>query len=160
MKNYKLLESYRTGGLDLKTDKTLDQISSELKQKLVDFISEKFLNKYLTDQSTIKRLNENLLRKIKNEYNTITLPYFYILESINLCVEVEMSDKQTEFINGQKFGEKKFSQLLNEGGFERPEPIKKFAISEKEFSNEISKFIEGYTSNFEVSDDSIKIEIL
>jgi hypothetical protein len=160
MENYKILESYRIGTLQLKNDKDLDEVSKQLKSKVRENISEKFLQKFLKSEKTITKIENNLDKQIKTEFNSISIPYFYILESINLCIEVEMSDSHTQFTNGQKFGEKKFSDIQNNGGFENPQPIKKFTISEKEFIGEITSLVEKYTRNFEITEDSVKIEVV
>ena len=77
-----------------------------------------------------------------------------------MCVEVEMSDSQSKFYENKKFAEKKFSDLLNDGGFDKPEPVKKFAISEKVFKKDLEFFIEKLTKNFFSTEDSIKIEVI
>jgi hypothetical protein len=94
---------------------------------------------------------------LREEYNTLTIPYFYILENINLCIEVEMSEDIVLKEKNQKFGETKFSQIL-ESGISKLEPINRFSISEKQFLKDITDLISEFTNVYEVSDESIKLE--
>ena len=135
----------------------LDQVSKEFKTELVNFIYEKFIEKNVVDNNTRSKLKTNISKFIKNEYNTLSLPYFYILESINLCVEVEMSERHQNFYDSKKFGERKFSEIL-ENGVDFIEPINRFAISEKKFSNDLISYVKNYTPNFEIDGEILKIE--
>ena len=63
----------------------LDQVSKEFKTELVNFIYEKFIEKNVVDNNTRSKLKTNISKFIKNEYNTLSLPYFYILES-RFCI--------------------------------------------------------------------------
>jgi len=157
MDNSKLLESYKNGELRNVNSDTLDKISQGLKSKIIDFINEEFFKVKLTNQNTIKNLTSNLDKFLISEHNSLTIPYFYILESLNLCIEVEMSDEHSKYYENKKFGELKISDILN-NGIENPQPIKKFAVSEKEFLSKISMFIENYTDEYKIEIDSIKID--
>lgn len=160
MSELKLLESYKSKKNTNQNPEYLDNVAKEFKNEIKKHISVNFFDKFIKESSTRTKLNSNLDKHISIEFNSISIPYFYILESLNLCVEVEMSDDHSKFLENQKFGHSKFSDILNKGGFDEPEPIKKFAISEKKFFESLLGFISNYTQNFEVYDDSIKIEII
>ncbi len=135
----------------------LDKVAKEFSSEIINFINEQFIEPNISDLSTKKRLKDNISKFIKREYNTVNVPYFYILENINLCVEVEMSEKQIENDKSKKFGDVKFTQIL-ENGMQKSEPIKRFAISEKLFSQKLLSFVERYTTDYDVDVDTIKIE--
>jgi hypothetical protein len=159
MKTQELLESYKNGNLKNIDIPTIGILTEGMKMMVIDFINQKFIVPNLKNQNTQSKLFSNLKKFIVIEHNILDIPYFYILESLNLCIEVEMSDLQTKFYEEQKFIGKKLTDILNNGGFEEPEPIKKFAISEKVFLGQLEKLVESYTHNFEVSVSSIKIQI-
>jgi hypothetical protein len=155
MKSSKILESYRNGYL-LNAEE-LDKVPREFKIVLIDFLKEKYLDNNLKNKKSIEKLSDIFGKKIINEHNTMKVPYFDVLENINLCIEVEMSDQIVEEEGSQKFGETKFSQIL-ESGISTSNPINRFAISEKSFKSSLEDFISIYTNEFEVVGDSIKIE--
>jgi hypothetical protein len=135
----------------------LDKVAKEFSFEIINYINEEFIDSKISDSSTKKRLKDNISKLIKREYNTLSVPYFYILENINLCVEVEMSERQIKEDNSQKFGDVKFTQIL-ENGMQKSEPIRRFDISEKVFSQKLVNFVEKYTLDYDVDIDTIKIE--
>jgi hypothetical protein len=158
MNNFKLLESYKNQ-TPIKSSNVdfLDGVTKEFKSLIIEGVKNNFLSKYLKDEKVIKKLCENLNKQIGLDYNSMTIPYFHILENLNLCVEVEMSQDQILFEDNQKFGQKKFTDIL-ESGIERPTPINRFAISESKFKDFLVDLTQNYTNDFEVTEDSIKIE--
>jgi len=157
MNKFSLLEKY--GQINDKNSNYLDSVAVEFKEKIVEHIKVNFMQGNVTDDKSIERLVKKFNNLVSVEYNTVTVPYFYILENLNLCVEVEMSNNVTEFEKNQKFLEKKFSDIL-QNGIESPTPIKRSAISEKKLLDSLESLIESYTQNYEITGDSIKIEFL
>jgi len=155
MKRYKLLEMFKEGSS--KKPEFLDNVASDFKKMIIDFITENYFNENIKSEKTKQKLTKILESNIKSEYNTLTIPYFQILENINLCIEVEMSETQSIFESNQKFGERKFSEIMA-SGIDKSEPINRFSISENKFIKSLEKVITEFTKNYEVSQDSIKIE--
>jgi hypothetical protein len=120
-------------------------------------LNEKYLSKNLKNAKTIDTLKKKFENLIRVEHNTIDIPYYYILENINLCLEVEKSNQIIENEQKQKFGELKFSHIM-ENGLTDKEHINRFMISEKSFLNDILSFISGVTKDIVINEDSIKIE--
>ena len=142
---------------DNKSVQLLENVTKEFSIMLVETIRNEFLKTNLKDQKTIDRLSRKILKDLKIDSNEIKVPYFDILENLNLCIEVEMSGNQVSFLESQKFGETKFTDIL-ERGMDTPEPIKRFAISEKHFISRLLPTIQKYTEDFEMTGDSIRIE--
>ncbi len=140
-----------------KTPIYLESVSKKFKSLLVKYIKEEYIDNILNDPFTKEKLSENISKFIKTEYNSVDVPYFYILESLNLCVEVEMSQNQTTIEKNKKFAEKKFSEIL-EKGMDFVEPIKRFALSEKKFKEGLTSFISKHTEDYTFDGESIKIE--
>lgn len=141
----------------VRTPDFLDKVALEFKKELIKNINQDIIQENIDDKKTIEKLNTLLNKFVKNEFNVLEVPYFEILENINLCVEVEMSEKAVNKQNSQRFGEVKFSQIMV-NGIEQSMPVKRFAISEKLFLESLVSFIEKYTNEYNISDDRIKIE--
>jgi len=157
MKKFSLLEKY--GQTNDKNANYLDSVAVEFKERIVEHIKSSFIKANVSDDKSIERLVKKFNNLIIVEYNTVTVPYFYILENLNLCVEVEMSNNITEFENNKKFLEKKFSDIL-ENGLDSPKIVRRSSISEKKLVDSLKSLIESYTKNYEMTEDSIKIEFL
>lgn len=140
---------------NLSTD--LISVCEEFKSKLIPHIVENVVIEKISHPQLIKTITSNLERIIKNEYNTLSIPYFYILESINLSIEVEQTDKIVREKENTKFGQYKFSDF--EKGDLFPKYVaERFSISEKKFINILEDFAKQYTNEIEISDEIMKIE--
>lgn len=157
MERYRSLATYKSN--ENKNAKYLEVVTKEFKEKITEFISESFVEDSINDEITKKTIIKNIKKIVKEEYNTLEIPYFYILENINLCVEVEMSKNLMIQESSKKFAETKFSDILN-GGVQKFEPIKRFAISEKKFLEKLVDFIEKFTESYKITDETIKIEFV
>jgi hypothetical protein len=74
-----ILENYREGN----PTSDLISVSKEFKSKLISHIVKNVVLEKISNPQLIKTITSNIERIIKNEYNTLSIPYFYILESIN-----------------------------------------------------------------------------
>lgn len=158
MNKFKILESYKNQSpTKLNRVDFLDGVTKEFKSLIIEDVKSNFLTKYLKDEKTIKKFCENLHKQIRLDYNSINIPYFHILENLNLCIEVEMSQDQILFEDSQVFGKKKFTDIL-ESGIETSVPINRFAISESKFKGFLVDLAKNYTEDFELTEDSLKIE--
>jgi hypothetical protein len=156
MKISKILESYKENQI---TDpRQLDLVAVDLKKITINFLSERYLTNHLKNVKTIDTLKKKFENLIKVEHNTLNIPYYYILENINLCLEVEKSSQIIENEDKLKFGELKFSQIM-ENGLTEKEHINRFMISEKSFLNDILSFVSDLTKDIEVNEEFIKIEL-
>lgn len=155
MKTSKLLESYKKR--EITEPNQLDLVSREFKNIFIDFIEKTYLSTNISNQHIVEKLRSKFGSLIKVEYNTISIPYYYLLENINLCVEVEMSNDISNREQQKKFGKVKFSEIL-ESGIQKLPKIKRFANSEEIFVENIKDFIKLYTNDFSIDEDSIKIE--
>ena len=152
MKN-SILENYREG--DLTTD--LISVSKEFKSKLIPHIVKNVVLEKISNPQLIKKITSNLEKLIKNEYNTLSIPYFYILESINLSIEVEQTDVIVRESENTKFGQFKFSDF-EKGEIFPKYVVESFSISEKKFLSILEDFTKIYTNNVDISDEVMKIE--
>lgn len=156
MKTKKLMESYLNR--EEFTPEMLDNLSLEFKGEVVKLISDEFIQNYIKSEKTRIKLQENLTKTISTEHNTVYIPYYEILENINLCVEVESSDDAMVSEVQKKFGETKFSEILVSGNIYQKKKINRFEISEKIFLESLLEFIGSHTNEFVLTEDSIKIE--
>jgi hypothetical protein len=158
MNKFKILESYKNQTPTKSSQVNfLDGVTREFKSFIIESVKSNFLKKYLKDEKTIKKFCENLDKQIRLDCNSMNIPYFHILENLNLCVEVEMSQDQILFEDSQVFGKKKFSDIL-ESGIQTSIPINRFAISESKFKGFLVDLVKSYTKDFELTEDSLKIE--
>ena len=155
MKDYNLLESYRDNSINQPNE--LDKVAKIFKKFVIKHIENKFVNENITDEKIKMRFVKNLNSYIKEEYNTLEIKYYEILENLNLCIEVEMSNQQVIQESNLKFAETKFSEIMI-NGFNSPTPINRFALSEKLFVNYIKNIVETYTQDFTIDEEIIKIE--
>lgn len=155
MKVGKLLESY-IDRKDLNSD-LLDGVATDFKKLLIDYINEEYLSKKIQSDSTRNRVSKNIDGLIKQEHNSIKVPYYHILENINLCIEVEMSHKVVNEEKTETFGKYKFSQIL-ESGFNERGLINRFEIDELVFLNDLKNLVSKFTREFEISEESIIIQ--
>jgi len=156
MESKKLLESYLKGGEF--TPDMLDSLSLQFKSKIMGLISDEFIQNYVKSKMTQERILKTLEKKILTEYNTIQIPYYEILQNINLCIEVESSTDIVDSENVKKFGETKFSEILIQKNSHKNQNINRFKISEKIFLEILMEFIKPYTENIVLTEDSIKLE--
>ena len=155
MKDYNLLESYRDNSINQPNE--LDKVAKIFKKFVIKHIENKFVNENITDEKIKMRFVKNLNSYIKEEYNTLEIKYYEILENLNLCIEVEMSNQQVIQESNLKFAETKFSEIMI-NGLNSPTPINRFALSEKLFVNYIKNIVETYTQDFIIDEETIKIE--
>lgn len=135
----------------------LISVCEEFKSKITLHLVENLLIEKISHPQLIKKITSNLQKLIKTEYNTVSIPYFYILESINLSIEVEQNDKIVRESQNIKFGQFKFTDF--EKGEIFPNKIaEKFSISEKKFLGILEDFTRVYTDDIDISDDVMKIE--
>jgi hypothetical protein len=155
MKISKMLETYSVGtSMDTKT---LDLITNEFKDLIIEIIYEKYLLTKISDQKTRDVLRKNISKLITQEHNTLTIHHYNILENLNLCIEVEMSDKIVKNESNDTFGKYKFSDIL-ERGISEKEQINRFEISESKFLTDLEDVIRKFTNDVSIGVDSILIE--
>lgn len=142
---------------DVTNPNPLEIKTLQFKKVIIDFIKEQYVMNYLDNQKTHEKFIKNLEKNIKEEHNTINLPYYYILENLNLCIEVEDSETLVNEEKNEKFGQVKFSDIMK-SGISNPKPINRFTISEKQFLSDLSMKISEYTQDYSTTEDSIKIE--
>lgn len=140
-----------------KSSQFLDQVTKEFKYETIRFINENFILPNINDSKVSKQLTSNLDKFIKEEFNTLDVPHYQILENINLCIEVEIRKNLKSKIDSQKFGETKFSQIL-ENGIQKYESVNKFLITEKKFMDSLVSFTKVYTQDIIDDGESLKIE--
>lgn len=155
MKISKILESYLNQ--DAMDSKKLDDVSKEFKKLIINFINEQFVQKKINDENTRNQIVKNIDKLIVLEYNTLKIPYYHILENLNLCIEVESSDRLVNESRNESFGKYKFTEIL-ENGFEKKETIDRFSIKESIFLKEIQNLVSEFTTDFKVDEDSLIIE--
>jgi hypothetical protein len=140
-----------------KNSSFLDEVTQEFKKETIRFINDKFINPNIKDIQTAEKLGSNLNKFIKDEFNTLVIPHYQILENINLCIELEIRKKIQSKIDSQKFGEKKFTEIL-ENGLQRFEPTENHLISEKKFVDSLVSFTKGFTQDIDDDGEFLKIE--
>lgn len=145
-------------GSILQNNKKYFSQTETFKSKLILHIVKNIILEKISHPQLVRKITSNLENLIKLEYNTVSVPYFYILESINLSIEVEQIDNIERVKDGLKFGEVKFSEIQN--GLTQDERIvEKFSISEKKFKKTLEDFTLKHTSNFSFDDEVLKIDL-
>lgn len=154
MKNYIYLSNYKIN--EEKNPTILDNVAKDFKNYLSEKIKKEFLSPNLNER-TVNRIQKNIINGIKVEHNTVNIPYYQILENINMCIELENIITETNKITQTKIGEKKFSEII-QNGIDRKVIVNEFSVTESKLLSFLESSINKYTSNYNISEDSIEIE--
>ena len=155
MTSYKLLETYSNKTREFKSD-DLDNLAKEFKSFLVESIYSDILKTNIKDQKTNQRIKDNINKRIKTDLNELTIPYYEILENINLGIEVMMVEEQVSFDSEKKFGEVKLTDIL-ESGIRKSKPVNRFALSESFFKDYLTKIVNKWSDDVTIDHETIKI---